>query len=304
MNWRLKSALRHLTLAAPGGARLYRWLTYELLGTMSGMAAKWFRVFPTRVALLQEFFGSAARDQPMWCFDCGTTIAPGLAMAIATDRPGLLTDRHCRLSSRYCEVSRRVAEQKGPQLAALSHAPTGRVAHVLDATAGKRALRALKAIGMSYFGDHAALDGSDWVGAIACVFSGGALEHYRADELEQEAARMARLVRRGGVLSHVVDHRDHRWHADKRISPLQHLTLGEGEYLRRFANPIEYHNRWLRSRYVDLFTRHGFRVEARDVMTYTPDLVPLDRSGLASPFQDVGDGDLSSLVTHFVAVRL
>jgi SAM-dependent methyltransferase len=140
-------------------------------------------------------------------------------------------------------------------------------------------------------------------GTIGCVFSGGSLEHYSPEELDHEVARMYRVLRPGGIMSHVVDHRDHRWHADKRISPLQHLTLEKRDYLRRFGNPLEYHNRWLRSKYLDLFTRHGFEVECRDVRLYTPDLPPLNRNLLASPFREASVEDLRSLVTHFVAIR-
>jgi SAM-dependent methyltransferase len=303
MNWRLKSAIRHAVMALPRGDRLYRWLNSELRGTMSGMAAKWFRVFPNRVAVLQEIFGAEARAQRMWCFDSGATMAAGLAMAVATDQPGLLTDRWDRLSDRYCEVSRRVAREKGAELAVLSHAPGDRVDAVLHATGGTSALAALAAVRMTYSGGHAAADDAEWAGTIGCVFSAGTLEHYTPEQLEAEVARMARALRRGGVMSHVVDHRDHRWHADKGISPLLHLTLDEDEYLRRFDNPLEYHNRWLRSRYVELFARHGFRVECRDVRGYTADLVPLDTRLLAPPFGEASGEDLRSLVTHVIAVR-
>ncbi len=63
MNWRLKSAIRHTLLALPHGDRLYRWLAYHAVGSMSGSAGKWFRVFPERIAVMQERFGSAARSQ-------------------------------------------------------------------------------------------------------------------------------------------------------------------------------------------------------------------------------------------------
>lgn len=303
MNWRVKSALRHAILALPGGPRLYRWLTYEVLGTMSGMAAKWYRVFPMRIALLQEKFGNQARAQPMWCFDSGTTIAAGLCMAVATEEAGLLTDRWDRLSDRYCSVSTRLLGEKGPELSRLSHAPAGRHEHVLQEAMGKRALAALAAVGMSYAGSHAAIDDDGWRGRLGCIFSGGALEHYTAEQLEQEVARMSEALKPGGVMSHTVDHRDHRWHADKRISPLEHLTISESQFLSRFGNQLEYHNRWLRSRYVDLLTRHGFTVESRDVISYGAEVVPLDTARLAPPFRGASEDDLRSLVTHFVAVR-
>ncbi len=303
MRWRVKSVLRHTVLAAPGGPRLYRWLTRELMGTNAGMPYKWFRVLPVRVQLLQQAFGVEARAQRLWCFDSGSTIAAGLAMAIVTDAPGLLTDRTDLLSDRYCAASSRVLEEKGPALAELSWAPADRVAEILSAIRGCDARGALQAVRMSYAPRHAAAEEPQWRGTIGCIFSGGTLEHYRPEELEAEVARMSEVLRPDGVMSHVVDHRDHRWHADKRISPLAHLTVGEEDFGRRFGNPLEYHNRWLRSDYVALFSRFGFRAECRDVTNYTPDLAPLDHRALAAPFANRAEADLRSLVTHFVLTR-
>ncbi len=303
MNWRVKSALRHAVLALPGGPRLYRWLTYQVMGTMSGMAAKWYRVFPMRIALLQEKFGDRARAQAMWCFDSGTTIAAALCMAISTDEAGLLTDRWDRLSDRYLGVSARLLKDRGPDLVRLSHAPAGRLEQVLQQTVGKTALAALAGLGMAYAAGHVAADGGECRRRFGCIFSGGTLEHYTSEQLEEEVARMFRALKPGGFMSHTVDHRDHRWHADKGVSPLAHLTMPEDQFLSRFGNPLEYHNRWLRSRYVDLLTRHGLTVQCRDLINYTHELVPLDMSRLAAPFRDASEEDLHSLVTHFVAVR-
>jgi hypothetical protein len=303
MNWRLKSALRRTALALPQGERLYRWLTAGVLGTNAGMAYKWFRVFPTHVRVLQEQFSSEARGQRLWCFDSGATMAAGLAMAVVTDEPGLLTDRRGRLSDRYCRVSRRVLAEKGPALAEVSNALPDRVGKLLQATEGLDARAALAAAGMSYAESHAAADEADWQGKVGCIITAGMLEHYEPAALEAESARMARALHPGGVMSHVVDHRDHRWHADKRIGPLAHLALDEQTYQQRFGNPLEYHNRWLQSLYVELFERQGFEVACHTVIPYTPGLPPLDRASLAPPFADAGDEDLANLVTHFVAVK-
>lgn len=303
MNWRLKSAIRHAVLAAPGGVRLYRWLTIELMGTMGGMAAKWFRVFPAHIGVLQKHFGDAARAQPMWCFDSGATTAAGLAMALVTDVPGLLTDRFDRLSNRYALISREVLARDGPKLAVLSHAPADRLGDILREIDGLKSRAALGAVRMTCSPRHSLAEETPWCGTIGCIFSAGTLEHYAPEQLETELARMKNALAPNGILSHVVDHRDHRWHADKRISPLLHLTLGDADYRRRFGNPLDFHNRWLRSRYVALFEDHGFEVEYRDVIRYTDDLPPLDRVALAREFTGATEEDLRSLVTHFIARR-
>ncbi len=79
----------------------------------------------------------------MWCFDSGTTIAPGLAMAIAGDAQGLLTDRWNRLSNRYSRISLQVLRQRGAELAAPSGAPPDHIDAILRAAQSKDAVAAL-----------------------------------------------------------------------------------------------------------------------------------------------------------------
>lgn len=303
MDWRIKSGIRQTLLTLPGGDRAYRWLTATLLGTNAGMAYKWFRVIPAHLRVVQQFYSQQARAQRFWCFDSGATMAAGLVIALVSDEPGLLTDRRGRLQNRYCAVSRQVMREKGEELAHLAAAPADRLTSLLQATDGLAAQQALSAIGISYAARHNIVLEAPWRRQLGCVFSTGTLEHYTPEELEEQIAGMAEALQPNGIMSHVVDHRDHRWHADKSMSPLAHLTLEDADYQRRFANPLDYHNRWLRSRYLELFIRYGFHVTCRDVYEYTADLPPLPRERLALPYRNVPEEELRHLVTHFMAVR-
>lgn len=304
MNWKLKSAIRHSILALPGGAGLYRHLTTRVLGTQHGMAAKWFRVFPAHVKVLQEKLGDQARGAPLWCFDSGATPAAGFASALVSDESGLLTDRFDRLADLYLETGRKILAEKGRGLADLSEAPAGRFDKVCATLAPhKRCLDALAAVNISYSADHATAVSEPWRGHIGLVYSAGTFEHYTPEQVDTELARMREALRPGGILSHVMDHRDHRWHADKSISPLLHLTLDDDDYAKQFANPLDYHNRWMMSEWVKAIEAHGFEVEARTVIPMTPDLVPLARERFAPSFRGLTDDELQSLVTHFVAIK-
>lgn len=304
MNWKLKAAIRKTILACPGGAQLYRFLTYRVIGTQHGMAGKWFRVIPNHVRVLQEKFGDGARKAPLWCYDSGATPAAAFAAALASDEPCLLTDRHNRLADTYLETSRKIFADKGPELATLSKAPEGRFAEVCQKLAScHSSLEAIKTLGMTYAKDHESALSPEWKSRIGLIFSAGTLEHYTPEEVDRELARMYEALRPGGVLSHVIDHRDHRWHADKSISPLLHLTLSRDEYTRQFGNALDYHNRWMQSDWVRAMERHGFIVEPRTRHAYTPDLVPLDRSKLADEFRNLPENDFQVIVTHFVAVK-
>ena len=53
-------------------------------------------------------------------------------------------------------------------------------------------------------------------GSIDLCHSGGTLEHYPPEELAAFLSECFRILRPGGVASHVFDHRDHLHHADRR----------------------------------------------------------------------------------------
>jgi hypothetical protein len=133
------------------------------------------------------------------------------------------------------------------------------------------------------------------------MFSTGTMEHYTPEELDSWIAMVKQVMRPDGVLSHVMDHRDHRWHADKSIAPLLQYTLSEEEFKQVMGNSLDYHNRWLRSDWVRFFESHGYAVETRTVIPNTPDLVQIDHSLLAPAYRSADESDLTSLVTHFMA---
>src|SRR2546421_412739 len=66
--------------------------------------------------------------------------------------------------------------------------------------------------------------------SVDLCHSGGALEHYPPDALRAFLAECFRILRPGGVASHVFDHRDHLHHADRRWPFLAHLALPDAMY--------------------------------------------------------------------------
>jgi hypothetical protein len=304
MNWKLKSLIRRGLTATPGGHHLYRWLTAKVFGMQAGMATKWFRVIPNHVKVMQDHFGATARETVMWCFNCGATPAPAYAMALATDRPGLLTDQDDRMTGHYLAVSRRLLAAQGPALAELAGAPADRLAELLEkipAAGDERA--AMAGIGMTYSAHHESVLQAPWCGTIGLMFSTGTMEHYSPQQLEEWIAMVGRALRPDGVLSHVMDHRDHRWHADKSLSPWLQYTLSEAQFRQVMGNTLDYHNRWLKGDWVRFFERHGWQVTCRTVIANTPDLIQTPRELLAPAYRDAPGGDFDSLVTHFVAKR-
>ena len=111
---------------------------------------------------------------------------------------------------------------------------------------------------------------------------------------------MIRVVRPGGAISHIVDHRDHNYHAQESISPLNHLRYSDRTWNLIARPPFSYTNRLLRSDYLALFATlplelvyagwdpHGeFTIRQQD----------LDARFRARP-----SDDYDALVSHFICI--
>ncbi|MCH7905153.1 MAG: class I SAM-dependent methyltransferase [Armatimonadetes bacterium] len=81
--------------------------------------------------------------------------------------------------------------------------------------------------------------------SVDVIQSGGVLEHFKQHNVGAFFKECKRILRPGGVCSHVFDHRDHLYHADKSIEPMNHLRYSEPVYWLLFGHRLTYHNRLL-----------------------------------------------------------
>jgi hypothetical protein len=128
---------------------------------------------------------------------------------------------------------------------------------------------------------------------------------------------MRRVVRPGGVISHVVDHRDHLHHADRRLPFLAHLALPEPLYRVTAGHPVGFHNRQAPAEVHARFVAAGFEPIALRRLIYvdgarpwvdddaaamrgTPGLAP---RWLAPRFRGVAPVDLRTAAAHYLFRR-
>jgi SAM-dependent methyltransferase len=121
-----------------------------------------------------------------------------------------------------------------------------------------------------------------------------------------------RILRPGGVMSHVLDHRDHLHHADPQWGFLAHLRLSPAAYALLCGHPLLYHNRLLPSQICALFERAGFqRIAVRRMLLPSRAYVDterealagepgIDRARLAAPFRAASDADLRTAAAHYL----
>ncbi len=301
-----KGAL-HLGLGwAPGGVELYHHAAWQLLGTQASHIVKQARVTPGYCQAWDRICGLRLEGLDLWVHDAGGTPFWALAGHLLTGRPVQLTNRHARMLDRH--IPRAVQGVLGMELPAELGTPGRRAAVSAcrwldrrDAVLERTAATLHEGIAPEAIPiDDASVDLSH---------SGGALEHLEPDELAAFIRECHRVLRPGGVASHIVDHRDHLHHADRGLPFLAHLALREPAYRALRGHPLGYHNRLSPSRIAAMFQEAGFEPIAQRRLViparrYVEDAVALQaepglpRQLLVGEHRDISELDLRTAACH------
>lgn len=284
------------------GTRLYYWLTAGLLRTQRAMPAKWRQWFREHVALGRRHADLSLHDSDVWVIDPGFTVTPALLSRLLSDGAILLTDRSRRLRSQYDEPAMQVVCEHFGDMARWMKRSEERLA-VLGGVAGSSAEDLLRRLGAQYLAPIIPATISAPSASVDLCLSMGALEHYPPHALRALTAEMARITRPGGVISHIVDHRDHLWHFDPSKDCFHHLRFSDDSWQRIEHNPLLYTNRLLRSDYLAMFAEGGFEVRYAGYGLHEPDTIEVDRELLWGRYRETSDEDLRAAVSHFVGVR-
>jgi SAM-dependent methyltransferase len=304
----LKSALLFACGWVPGGAHLYREVTRNLMGTQATHVDKLSRVWPGYVEVWRSRCDLSLEGLEVWIHEGGWTPYPFLINYLLTGKGGVVTNSEGHTLDRY-----------------LVHAIDGALTTALPATLIPPERRVfLEALRQTARAEDAmaAVGGTSYTGILPdkiplaanssdLCHSGGALEHYRPETLSAFLRECYRVLRPGGVASHVVDHRDHLHHADKRRPFLAHLAASESRYAAFYGHPLLYHNRLLPEQVMLLFEEVGFEriaarrmiyperryVEGEEALEGQPGI---ERTRLTGRFQNASEADLRTAAAHYL----
>ena len=128
------------------------------------------------------------------------------------------------------------------------------------------------------------------------IFSQAVLEHVRRDEFEDTMRECYRLLRPDGIMSHVVDYKDHLGGAlnNMRFS----TNLWERDWFA--ADSGFYTNRLRISEMKSICSDVGFEVDVRGVRRW--EYLPIKKHQLAKEFRDIPDDELLVSGAHLVMV--
>jgi SAM-dependent methyltransferase len=290
---------------------LYRRAAWEILGTQGSDVDKQARVLPGYCRAWERRCGLRLEGRRLWVHDAGGTPFWALAGHLLTGQPTALTNEHARVLDRH--LPRAVQGVLGADLPPCLGTPDRRetisACRWLD-----RGAEAIERVGASLHEgvDPGAIPLDD--ASVDLAHSGGALEHLEPAELEAFLRECHRVLRPGGVASHVFDHRDHLHHVDPSLPFLAHLALREPAYRALRGHPLGYHGRLSPARVAALFEAAGFELIAlrRLVLParrYVEDAVAaqadpgLPRWLLAREHRALSDLDLRTAACHYLYRR-
>lgn len=298
---------------APGGDHAYRWLTRSYLGTFATHVDKLARVWPGYTGLWRERCGLTLDGARLLVLDGGETPFVPLAAYLLTGRGGVVTNRHGPMLDRYLTRARDgvlatpwpaglVPEARRRAIEGLRWEPT--------------VAAALAALGATVHTDVETVLPVATATVDLC-HSGGALEHYQPDALDALLRELHRVVRPGGIVSHVVDHRDHLHHGDHALPFLAHLALPAAVYRVVAGHPVGFHNRLAPTEVHARLVAAGLRPLALrrliyvdgerrwvdrddDALAGRPGLEP---RWLAPRFRTISPADQRTAAAHYLFVR-
>ena len=92
----------------------------------------------------------------------------------------------------------------------------------------------------------------------ACI-SSVTLEHLPESELKKVFVFLKKIIKKGKIISLIIDYSDHYCHTDSKISPLNFLQFDEKDW-KKYNTPYLYQNRLRHQDYRKFFQQMGFDI--------------------------------------------
>ncbi|MBV8843262.1 MAG: class I SAM-dependent methyltransferase [Bryobacterales bacterium] len=131
-------------------------------------------------------------------------------------------------------------------------------------------------------------------GYIDIVTSRAVLEHIPPAVIGDIFAESRRVLRKGGVMLHLVDHSDHWSHRDRRINAVNFLQYPDWLFRFTCINPQNYQNRLRHPEYIEMMRAAGFVPEREEKSIDSNCLSVLPQMRVAGKFVHFTHEDLAT----------
>lgn len=222
------------------------------------------------------FYVAGVREQ--WLYDLNYYCRPRYLSHLLAKLPEYLDQ-----ISRVCGVAREVA------------------VHRYEAV-GDSDMPGLREVGIRYCAPSDAANTDLPDSSVDMLLTSRVLEHIPSRELNKLLTEWRRILRPGGVMSHIIDCSDHYSHCDGSISPVNFLRFNERTW-ELVSSRLSYCNRLRESEHIRMFREAGFDVMVVSSHISDEALEAVKSMPLAERFADMDPRDLAVVRSHIVAER-
>lgn len=286
----------------PGGAALYRKATREWMGTQASHVDKLARVAPGYFQVWMEH-GFVPEGANVAILAPGLTTFWPMALHLAGCERVQLVQFHEQIIHRYIA---RAADGVRTSLSSLFPDRLLAIEAMKGLPTTGKVLESCAATEFLHVSPESLpLEAS----SVDLCHSGGVMEHFPPQKLRALVAACYRVLKPGGLCSNVFDHRDHLYHADKSLEPMNHLRHSEAVYRLLYGHPLLYHSRLSPTDVCAIFEGAGFQRLAVRRLTLPKggyaceEEVSQGLLGCSRParqFRHFSDADLRTAACHYL----
>jgi SAM-dependent methyltransferase len=218
-----------------------------------------------------------------------------LMMRLAGARRVILTDVHALLDLETLKATVMFLLERKADLAERLHITVPEIEDKLRLAQGDDLDDVLAEMGMTY---AVPFDYKQSEVRVDAIISHTVLEHVPPQVIEELAHDWRRVLRPGGLISHGVDHSDHRAIVDARLSRIDFLRYGD-----RIWNLlcIDNTNRLRHSDYIAMFRAAGFEIVFENVFIDPTSQAALSKVPLAARFRGMAPDDIATTWSNIIA---
>lgn len=297
MMWQVQVAKNTLKTFLPFQNRL-RQLKRGMFGRSDGILES--NVYSggfDQIELLREN-GADVRGRTVLEVGCGWYPVIPLMLALAGARRVIMTDVDRLMDMDGLRAAADFLRARKDDLARRLELPPEEITRFLDLAPDGTFEAELASRGMAYIVpfdyDRAPHD-------IDIIFSHTVFEHIPREILEDIVGDGCKVLKPGGIMSHGIDHSDHRSHRDPSLNKIDFLRFSAPVWKMLCLNPHDYTNRLRHSHYVDLFQRHGLEIVHERTFQGESCVSFAQTRSLAPPFDSLPVDDVAKVWSHILA---
>ena len=296
------------------GEKLYRQITRDWFDTQRSHIVKLHRVWPSTFGAIRKVYGKSFNNKRIYIHEVGWTPFWPCINYLISGSGGVLVNTGQMGSTmliRHLVFAINQSLDLLDKAQTMGRVPRVRIDHLNSLRWCKTLDEFFSETGSRYVQGCPPVELALEDESVDIIYSGGQLEHYPPSLLRAWLDEAFRVLRPGGLLAPVFDHRDHLYHFDHGIPFLNHYRYPDLVYDISHRSMLLYHNRMPPNEVAAVFEEKGFAKRSL-LRLVLPDNIWLNegdqlrgeaglrRDFLSRRFMDISDSDLHTAAGHYI----